>query len=158
MTVKMLNTKRFVLIVALFAAFFAAGSLNAENLVGSHEEQANKIFNSLMSPFCPGRLLQDCPSGSAHELKEKVRARLDAGESTDEIQASLVSIYGDEILAAPPFRHFGVWAWLTPGIFLVVGVLGILVWIRSRRDQEQIEPIISIDSETEERIRREMQE
>ena len=37
------------------------------------EREVAVVAGSVLSPYCPGRLLRDCPSSAARELKEKVR-------------------------------------------------------------------------------------
>ncbi|MCB0333496.1 MAG: hypothetical protein KDD55_08345, partial [Bdellovibrionales bacterium] len=48
----------------------------------SHEEVEHRAFEVegyLLSPFCPGRLLRDCPSSGAHDLKIEIREAVATG-------------------------------------------------------------------------------
>lgn len=91
--------------------------------------QANEIYGEVLSPFCPGRLLSDCPSGAASKLKTEIRTRLEAGDSKEEVIQHLYTLYGDEIRAAPEFKSFGMVAWLTPALFLFAGFGLIAYWL-----------------------------
>lgn len=131
----------------------ASGSTNAD-------EQAFAIFDSTMSPFCPGRLLRDCPSSAATELKDNIRSRLEKGQTREEIMEDLVSIYGDQVKAAPETSGFGLLAWITPFVFLGVGLLLIFRWLAIKRRQTSAAPAASVPSlspEMLERIEREME-
>ncbi len=89
---------------------------------------ADNIFGTVLSPFCPGRLLQDCPSGKATELKDAIRLRLEQGESSEAVIDSLYNTYGDEIRALPRDNFMGLLAWLMPVAFLLIGFLIFYRW------------------------------
>ena len=100
-------------LVLLLAAVVALPvGLSADDV----DVQARQMFRSLMSPYCPGSLLADCPSSQAAALRDSVRARLGRGQSAARIRDDLVDIYGDEILAAPPFEGLGSLTWLGAGV------------------------------------------
>ena len=40
---------------------------------------AYALSRELMSPYCPGRTLADCPSPDAAALREEIRDRIEAG-------------------------------------------------------------------------------
>lgn len=91
----------------------------------SPRQQAADLSSQLMSPFCPGRLLVDCTSSQAHDLREAIAVRLSAGESVDAVRADLVRQYGHEILGAPPAAGVGLLAWLLPALLGVVTFGGV---------------------------------
>lgn len=74
-----------------------------------------------MSPFCPGRLLNDCPSEKAGQLKQDIREMLAKGKSKDAIFSELISTYGEAARAAPQKKGFGLLAYLAPLFFLGLG-------------------------------------
>lgn len=126
---------RLVLIIALLCGVAVRADPN--------EGVAEKIFSSVMSPFCPGRLLRDCPSSQATELKEKIRADLQSGASEEQVVSSLVGLYGREIQAAPAFSgvaDFESLAWLAPAIFAGGGLLFLLIWLSARTGREETTP------------------
>ena len=88
-----------------------------------------------MSPFCPGRALSDCPSPQAQTLRAWILVQAAAGRSREEVLAELLERYGDQILAAPRARGFGLTAYAIPiGVFLAGGVV---VWLFLRRQTRQ---------------------
>lgn len=91
-----------------------------------------QLSNELMSPYCPGRTISACPSGQARKLEDHILAEARAGKTREQIEADLVSRFGDEIVGyAPP-----------PGMLyvaLVVGLVALLLvaltgrrWARRR--------------------------
>jgi len=82
----------------------------------SPRQQATDLAAQLMSPFCPGRLLVDCTSSQAYDLREAIAARIAAGETVESVRADLVRQYGHEILGAPPAEGVGMLAWVLPAL------------------------------------------
>jgi len=125
--------RRFVALTLVAVGLTVASTGFAVELDPAQEIEANLIFEAVLSPFCPGRLLRDCPSTAAQELKDKIRGMVVEGKPRGEIENYLFALYGDTIRSVPPKHGFGNVAWWGPGVFLVIG-LGILgVWLRSKR-------------------------
>lgn len=90
-----------------------------------------RISDALMSPFCPGLTLTNCPSPSADSLRRVIHDRLAAGESSDKVVASLVADFGEGLLGAPPAQGFSRVLWLAPAFGLLLG-LGAIYWLVPR--------------------------
>lgn len=98
------------------------------------DRKSHQVFDNIMSPFCPGKTLNDCPSSEAAKLKAALRNKLSNGSEPNQLIDELVNQYGDELRAAPENAGFGRLAWLGPIIFLVVGLFAVVVWlVRSRK-------------------------
>jgi cytochrome c-type biogenesis protein CcmH len=95
------------------------------------DTRANEMYDQIMSPFCPGRTLANCPSPQAATMRERVKQQLAAGMSEDEIVDSLYGIYGEIILGAPRAEGIGILAWVMPAVFLLLGVALLARWLRS---------------------------
>lgn len=93
------------------------------------DQRMQDISRAVLSPFCPGRMLSDCPSSSASELKLELRNRIASGESAEAIIESLYATYGDEVRATPRPSGVGIVAWIAPGVFLLVGGLSVAWWL-----------------------------
>lgn len=85
------------------------------------EVQARRIEGQVWSPYCPGRLLADCTTRQAHELRDEIEARLQQGEDPDEVLTWLEENYGEEVLARPRNDPTGWALWLVPAGLLVAG-------------------------------------
>jgi cytochrome c-type biogenesis protein CcmH len=127
--------KMSLFLALILTALLGASDSLAVDLTPEQERVAQKVFSTTMSPYCPGRLLSDCPSNSASELKESLRSRIAAGESENQLELYLESVYGQGVHALPPTRGFGLVAWLTPLFFLGIGLLIFKVWV-SRNNQK----------------------
>lgn len=97
------------------------------------DQQANQVFMSVMSPYCPGRLLSNCPSSAATELKNKIKDSLKDGASPETLIEDLVMQFGPQSRAAPSNTGFGLLAWLVPLIFLALGAFFIYFWLRANQ-------------------------
>lgn len=111
----------------------SVGTSSAKDFTPEVEREAGKVFGNVMSPYCPGKLIADCPSAPAVELREKIRERIAAGESGDAIRDELYETFGEYLRAAPTGSGFDLVAWLVPPLIIAVGAVAILMWIRRRR-------------------------
>ena len=89
------------------------------------EETFQSLQTSIMSPYCQGLTLADCPTSGAVALRQRVHTWLEEGRSADWIVDELAGEYGEWIRSAPEFSGFGLLAWLAPGAALILGA----VWI-----------------------------
>ncbi len=121
-----------------------------------NEPLAREIFSETMSPFCPGRLLSDCPSSAAHELQQEIRNRLSKGDSKETILDYLYTLYGEEVRAAPKNAGFGRAAWLATPIFILLGLGLIFAWIKSQKRSASETSINKIDPKIKKRIEQEL--
>lgn len=99
---------------------------------------AHALAGELMSPFCPGRTLADCPSPDAGAVRDEVRARLRGGESPQAVRSALEARFGEQLGSPPP----AVWGWAGPlGVALVgLGVFVLALRRALRRPDAQVAP------------------
>ena len=122
----------------LLAALVASLALAAPLAAQTPKEQAWDLAHELMSPFCPGKLLAECTSSLAGELREDVAKRIAAGETRDAVKADLIRQYGKEILGAPEAEGVGLLAWVLPALLgvLTFGGIGWKIARAARAGQE----------------------
>ena len=122
------------------------------------ETEASRIFNSMMSPYCPGLLIANCPSPGAADLKERVKTQLAAGIPPESVRAELRATYGSEIEAVPPAQGFGLLAWIMPAAALLGGGVVVVWWVRGRGKTAgvQSKPTAALDPEAQARLDREL--
>jgi cytochrome c-type biogenesis protein CcmH len=124
---------RRLLFFLLLMLSLGGGTSSAKDFAPEVEREAAKVFGNVMSPYCPGKLIADCPSAPAVELREKIRERIAAGESGDAIRDELYETFGEYLRAAPTGSGFDLVAWVVPPLLIAIGAVAILIWIRRRR-------------------------
>ena len=117
---------RRVAVLTLLVVLAAPGAARAEP-----EDVANDISNEIMSPYCPGATLHDCPSDAAVALRERILGWVEDGWSRERILNRLEAEYGSSIRSTPPASGIGLWAWVAPGLAVAAG-LG-AAWMVARR-------------------------
>ena len=137
----------------VLAVFLSTSALYADE--AQTLAKTDEIMATIMSPYCPGRLLKDCPSGQALQLKEDIISRIEKGEDSNAIVESLVVRFGDSIRAAPKASGFGLVAWVAPILFLLLGGIMIVAWLRSRLQHGETSTVV-LDSESEARVEAEL--
>lgn len=96
----------------------------------AEEQVAESVIGQVLSPFCPGRMLNDCPTQAASDLKDFIRAEVASGKTPAVITQSLISQYGEAILASPPAAGVGLLVWVGPGLFVLIGAVILVGWLR----------------------------
>ncbi len=106
-------------LVSLFVAALVVGAPAAA--VAAPEDVANAVAQEVMSPYCPGVTLHDCPSSSALEMRAEIVAWAEDGMTKDAILDRLEAEFGPSIRAVPRAEGSGLLAWLLPGLAVVAG-------------------------------------
>lgn len=101
------------------------------------DEETRRIGKQLQCPVCNGSPVSDSPSDLAGQMRAVIRAKLQAGESEQQIIDYFVERYGDMVLMEPPRRGFGLIVWSAP-ILMLLGSAYVLWrmsqgWLRRRR-------------------------
>jgi cytochrome c-type biogenesis protein CcmH/NrfF len=91
------------------------------------EERAARLSERIMSPFCDGVTLHDCPSAAADELRRDIAQMARDGMTNEAILDRLESDYGPGIRATPD----DTLAWLLPALAVLAGI-GIVAWLARR--------------------------
>ncbi len=99
----------------------------------------------LLSPWCPGRTLADCPSPNAESVRMWILMQEAAGRTEDEVKADLLDRFGDEILGAPKAEGVGLTAYLAPATAFLVGGGLVFVFLRRQTRQAQQARLLASD-------------
>ena len=95
------------------------------------EDVATDVAGRVMSPFCEGVTLENCPSEEAVALRHKIATKAAAGWSEDRILRWLRADYGIRE-ASPPTSGVGLAAWLAPAVAVLLGAVVITIVIRRK--------------------------
>jgi len=121
----------------VFALLAALGSFASEARSDAKRSEAqswsSELESELMSPYCPGRSLTECPSPQATELRLWIQSQERAGVPREAVEARLFDEFGDQLRHAPRADGFGLWAYLVPAGALLAGFAFVLVFLRRQR-------------------------
>ena len=92
-----------------------------------------QLSNEVMSPYCPGRALSDCPSPQAAELRQWIVEQENAGVSRSEVEQELFQVFGDQLLQAPRAEGIGLLAYLIPALAFAAGGALVVFFLRRQR-------------------------
>lgn len=73
-------------------------------------------------------------------MHRDVMALVKGGYSAQEIIDAFTGVYGERVLMAPRKSGFNLLAWITPGVALLAGGVGVSMWLRNRGRRETTRP------------------
>lgn len=88
----------------------------------------DEVAGRMMSPFCPGLTLDECPSDQATRLRAEVDEMIGRGDTNAEIDRWIVDNFGEVALARPD----GSLAWVAPPLMVLSGLAIVLVFLKRR--------------------------
>lgn len=143
-----MNAKRIlpsaVLLASLGWPAFAVAQAQYERPpegAGPYERHPEAItaIRELKSPYCPGLMLEVCPSAGGAALRDSIESLADSGWASGDIVEWVIGNHGERYRALPPREGAGLLAWLMPpaGVLLGLGILFVaLRHMRRRREGE----------------------
>lgn len=155
MRTMMINNARYTPLIVFLIVL--ASTLAA---TGSIDDQAREVAGELLCPVCQGQSVSESNSDLAEDMKKIIKAKLEAGESKQQILDYFVARYGESILGAPSPRGLSLFLWILPGILLVAGAAMIFIFIRkgdSERTDAADQPVPAKGTGLEERLARELE-
>jgi cytochrome c-type biogenesis protein CcmH len=108
-------------LVIAWAALTMALAISPAAAAAAPQDVATSISEQVMSPFCPGVTLHDCPSDNAVQLRNRIAGWAARGWTRQRIMAKLLSEYGTDIRAVPSDHGASLLVWLLPAIAVVTG-------------------------------------
>jgi cytochrome c-type biogenesis protein CcmH len=129
---------RRLALVLLAGLVLAAGAAAAEDAAPAEERWAYELAHELMSPFCPGRALAECPSPQADALRLWILQQARAGATREQVEAQLLESFGDQLRQAPRPEGVGLVAYVVPALLVVAG--GGLLALFLRRQAQRAAP------------------
>jgi cytochrome c-type biogenesis protein CcmH len=115
-------------------AFLAATLLIVPALATADTDRAKAVGSKLMCICGCQQVLTECNHihcPSSVPMRGEVNEKLASGMTDDQLLKSFVEKYGTAVLAAPAFSGlFNKTAWLTPFAALVIGLAGLIFYLR----------------------------
>jgi len=107
--------------------------------VQAHPE-GDAAIGRLRSPFCPGLMLEVCPTPQAKMLRDSLQLLAQGGAPADSLVNWMLANHGEEYRAVPQTRGSGLWAWIMPPLALLGGLLSVIVALRHFRARRDADP------------------
>ena len=102
----------------------------ASNVVAATQTEeartAYSISRDLMSPFCPGRTLADCPSPDAAAVRVEILERIREGVPPETVRRDLERRFGETVKGIPK----SLVGWLVPILVLAGGAMALVFALR----------------------------
>ena len=127
-----------VLFAVVAALVVMAASASAQVSPEEAQKVADQAIGRLRSPFCPGLMLEVCPSPNAEALRDTIRMAAAQGQSSKQIVEGVLARHGEQWRAVPRRSGAGLLAWLVLPFSLIAG--GLFLWgrVRAMRAQGQV--------------------
>ncbi len=91
------------------------------------------LADELMSPYCPGRALSECPSPNAEKLRSWILEQEQAGRSQAEVEEELYAQFGDQLRQSPKAEGVGLIAYAIPALAFALGGALVVFFLRRNR-------------------------
>ena len=91
------------------------------------------MADKLQCPVCLGTSVADSASDVADSMRTEIGARLEQGQSEQQIIDFFVGVYGLGVLREPPKTGWYSAVWWGPGVALALGAVMIFFTVRGKR-------------------------
>lgn len=127
--------------LALALSFASAVALDGQRSQDRpNAAEAERAIAQLRSPYCPGLMLEICPSPQAAALRDSIYTLAAAGATTQELVDWMIGNHGEEWRGMPQRSGAGLWAWILPPLALLVGIGLLAGWLRRNRLEQKANP------------------
>lgn len=132
---------RFAILLGLFllAPLSLAGQAANELPPGGEgptprHPEAQQAIDELKSPYCPGLMLEVCPSAGGMALRDSLQTLAEEGRTSDELVDWVVANHGEHWRALPKRSGMSlVMAWMVPPFAALLGLGLVVVALRRMR-------------------------
>src|SRR5215469_10895754 len=131
-------------VVAAVLLLAAVAGLAATARADTLDDRVYAIAAQLMCPVCAGQTVAESDSAVAREMRDVIRAKLQAGETPAAILKFFVGQFGEGVLAEPPRHGLALLLYLGPAVGVAggfaVAVLCIRRWTGRRKGPPSGDP------------------
>ncbi|HVA74169.1 MAG TPA: cytochrome c-type biogenesis protein CcmH [Acidimicrobiales bacterium] len=119
----------WAVLLIVVAVALAIGA-NRSGTDTSLDARTMHIASEVRCPVCEGQSAAQSPAPASVLIRKQIREDLQAGESENQILASLVNAYGVGILEKPEAKGVGVVVWVVPVIAVIAAAGGLVIAFR----------------------------
>lgn len=124
----------------IFCAAFISSSVLAVNLTDGLKDNEIELYKDisgdLRCPTCTGLSILQSDAQFSVQMKEAVREQVLLGKNKDEVIKFFTERYGLWILREPPSKGAHMFAWVIPGLLLLLGP--VLIWFFVWRKKQTV--------------------
>ena len=110
------------------------------------EQRLIVISEEMRCLVCQNESLAGSRSDLANDLRREIRNLIKEGKTDDQIRSFMVERYGDFVLYRPPVKPITWFLWIGPFVILLVGIIGLMVYLRRRNQSVQINKLSEADN------------
>lgn len=126
-----------ILSILSFTTSHAAVEYKKFNSV-QQEEIYKLLIKELRCLVCQNQTIADSNAALAQDLRRQVYEMLQQGKTKQQIADFMTDRYGDFVLYNPPFKAKTSLLWLGPIAFLVIGLVILFFFSRTKRSAKNI--------------------
>ena len=130
------------LLLAAAVVLLAAAAARADTL----DDRVYAVASQLMCPVCAGQTVAESDSAVAREMRDVIRAKLQAGETPKAILNFFVGQFGESVLAEPPRRGLSLLLYLGPAAGVAGGLAIAVLCIRRWTGRAGRSPAVPAES------------
>lgn len=135
-----------ILVLGLLLAVSAGAVEPRERLADPGlEARARGISAQLRCLVCQNESIDESGADLAHDIRVLVRERLTAGDTNAQATQAIVDRYGAFVLLRPPVEPATYVLWFAPPALVLLGLLGITLWLRRRSSGVAVPAPLSAD-------------
>jgi cytochrome c-type biogenesis protein CcmH len=137
----------FLIVLCMFSfgsSFAKDAALLADDPV--LEQRLISISEEMRCLVCQNESLAGSRSDLANDLRREIRTLIKEGKSDDQIRNFMVERYGDFVLYRPPVKPTTWLLWIGPFIILLIGIAGLLTYLRRRNNAVSNIPLSDDDN------------
>jgi cytochrome c-type biogenesis protein CcmH len=97
------------------------------------EQRYQALIDELRCMVCQNQSIAESNAPLAEDLRQQVRAQMEAGKSDEEILAFLTARYGDYVRYRPAFKGMTLLLWLGPFAVLLLAAAMAVAFVRCSR-------------------------
>ncbi len=136
MTVKSLSVLFLRALAWVILSLPVHGAIDTYTFTDSElQNRYYQLGRELRCPKCDGQSIGDSNAPIANDLRAVIYEQLQSGMSDTDIVNFMVQRYGEFVLYRPKMSGKTLALWLTPFLFLLLGVVTLVVVIRGRRQR-----------------------
>lgn len=120
----------------------------------AQESRARALSAEIRCLVCQNQSIDNSDASLARDLRLLVREQIKAGKTDQGIRDFLVARYGDFVLLKPPVKASTFLLWFGPLIVFAIGLIGLIVFFRSRSRGGATAPATHLNADEQARVER----